>query len=736
MTKFGMSTSAARWKHIDDGRLWFGVYNVRTIMLLLLAASSALFGAWSVAIAVTALVVPYNVATMLFHRRTGRAHPLLPLDQPLAAVMVVLSIQAMYGALICILVASVTSTVGLPVRRVQAFSAVASAILGVAAFLQHDFILAALILPLLGSACSISNVISYMKNKRSASSERFENLLDGMHAFVHEADLESGEIVYCNRQITEMIGIVKTLDDVVKFIHPDDLPTIARGFAKGLKTLTPTTSELRLVVGDATYYMEQRTTFVKYRGRVRERSVLFDVSARKRIELEMAHRAFHDSLTELPNRALFLDRLEHALVRGTENGSQHAVLLLDLDNFKDVNDGMGHQVGDAMLVEIAARLNRRTSRTNTLARLGGDEFAVLLEDTTPEGALEIGRQLIDIVGMAYCNGEMTYFPRVSIGAASFPKDGTTSSELLGRADVAMYQAKRLRLGVIGFEEDMNPASAEKLAVLADFRSALTKNELEAFFQPVVNSATGKIASCEALVRWNHPTLGLLSPAAFVPTICAGGLSSDLAYWMLGQVVEQIDAWNQLGVAVPIAVNLSAVDISDAALIDWLLKELDVRSIPPALLTIELTESELLDQSAKTIDTLRRLREAGVTTAVDDFGTGYSSLVWLRDLPIRTLKIDRSFIESLFSDERSETIVPSTIQMAQALHLDIVGEGVENSETAAMLRELGCHNLQGYLFSKPVDAAAMREILMGGDYAVDGLLSAKHPSTLSANGGTK
>jgi diguanylate cyclase (GGDEF)-like protein len=736
MKRLSLDTAAARWKHIDDGRLWFGAYNVRTIMLLLLAASSALFGAPSVSIGVLALVVPYNVAAMVFHRNSGKPHPLLPLDQPLAALMVVLSIQAMYGAVICILVASVTSTVGIPVRRVQAFSVAASVILALAAIRHHDAVFAALILPLLGSACAMANVISYMKNKRSASSERFENLLDGMHAYVHEADLESGEIVYCNRQITELIGVVKKLDDVVKFIHPDDLPTIARGFAKGVKTMMPTTSELRLVVGDSTYYMEQRTTFVKYRGRVRERSVLFDVSARKRIELEMVHRAFHDSLTELPNRALFLDRLEHALVRGTENGTQHAVLLLDVDNFKDVNDGMGHQVGDAMLVEIAARLNRKTSRTNTLARLGGDEFAVLLEDTTAEGALEIGRQLIDIVGMAYCNGEMTYFPRVSIGAATFPKDGTTSSELLGRADVAMYQAKRLRLGVIGFEEDMNPASAEKLAMLADFRRALMNNELEAFFQPVVNAADGKIASCEALVRWNHPTLGLLAPAAFVPTICAGGLSSELAHWMLGQVVEQIDDWNQLGVAVPIAVNLSAIDVSDAALIEWLLRELDRRSIPPALLTIELTESELLDQSAKTIDTLKRLREAGVTTAVDDFGTGYSSLVWLRDLPIRTLKIDRSFIESLFSDERSETIVRSTIQMAQALHLDIIGEGVENSETAAMLRELGCHNLQGYLFSKPVQATMMRAILMGGDYAIDGVRSKAHASTLSANGGVK
>jgi diguanylate cyclase len=445
---------------------------------------------------------------------------------------------------------------------------------------------------------------------------------------------------------------------------------------------------------------------------------MFDVSARKRIELEMAHRAFHDSLTELPNRALFLDRLDHAIHRAETKSTQHSVLLLDLDNFKDVNDGMGHHVGDALLIEVAARLNRRTSRTDTLARLGGDEFAILLEDTNDANALTISRELIHLVGEAYLNGEMKLFPRISIGVATYPVDGTTSSELLRHADVAMYCAKRARLGAVSFKEDMDPESAHKLSVLADFRSALTNNELEAFFQPVVDSSSGKVASCEALVRWNHPKHGLLSPASFVPIVCSGGLSSDLAKWMLTEVVEQIDQWNRAGVAVPISVNMSAVDIADTELVGWLLAELKQRNIPRSLLTIELTEAELLDQSERTITTLKHLRDAGVTTAVDDFGTGYSSLVWLRDLPIGTLKIDRSFIDSMFSDERSETIVRSTIEMAKALHLNIVGEGVENEATATALRELGCHSLQGYLFSRPVGALAMKEILLSGSYAAE------------------
>jgi diguanylate cyclase (GGDEF)-like protein len=708
----------ARWKQFDDGSVWFGIYCSRTLMLICLALTSASVGARSVTLFVTLVVIPYNLTAQLLHRKHGRAHKWLPLDQPLAAICTLLAPQALVGSVIC-MVASMTDAMGLPVRRVQAFAASGTAILLVAAYVHHDYSMAAYVIPQLACSIATSNVVSYLKNKRSASSQRFESLLDGLHAFVHEADLATGEITFCNQQTIDRIGPVKNLSELLARLHPEDIEVVTRSYAKGAATLTPVTLEVRVILEDAVLHMEQRTTFAKYRGRIRVRSVLFDVSSRKRVELEMQHRAFHDSLTELPNRALFLDRLQHALDRAERTKTRHAVLLLDLDNFKDVNDGMGHQVGDELLIEVGKRLGRIARRTDTLARLGGDEFAVLLEDTTRDAALRIGQQLVDSVGQSYQNGEMSLVPRISIGVATYPLNGSTGSELLRQADMAMYHAKRHRLGVSAFDDTMNPASAQKLALIADFRSALINGQLEAYFQPVVDSETGRVSSCEALVRWNHPELGLMSPASFVPIICAGGLSGDLARWMLTEVIEQIDKWNFLNVAIPIAVNLSAVDIADSKLIDWLLRELNNRKIPTKLLTIELTESELLDQSLQTIEILKRLNDAGVTIAVDDFGTGYSSLVWLRDLPICTLKIDRSFIESMFTDERSETIVRSTIQMAQALGLQIVGEGVENNHTASALRHLGCDNLQGYLFSKPVRANEMLDILSTGGYPVDG-----------------
>jgi diguanylate cyclase (GGDEF)-like protein len=701
------------WKHFDDGRLWLGIYLIRFVVLIALGTGSALLDAPYLTLIVIFVVAPHNFAAMVYHGRNGRPHPLLPLDQILAAVCLFISPVALIGTIICVLVASVTSSLGIEVRRVRVFSAIACSIVIIASLVHGLTPMAIFGLPLFISAVALSNLISYLKHKLVSSIARFEALLDGLHAYVYEIDLDTKKVLYCNQQTVDLLGPVSEIGDLLRFVHPDDLNLVSRAMNKGMSNNSAASFEVRIIVGDSTLYMEQRMTFAVHRGRTRVRSVLFDTSARKHAELEMAHRAFHDSLTDLPNRALFLDRLEHAVARGERTKAQHSVLMLDLDNFKDVNDGMGHSAGDELLIEIGARLTRCMRRTDTLARFGGDEFAILLEDTSPEIALEMGLRLGKAVGATYSTGDMTLFPRISIGIANFPETVDSPSELLRHADMAMYHAKRLRLGVVAFHAEMDSASAEKLAVLADFRSALTNGELEAFFQPVVDSVHNKVISCEALVRWNHPRLGLLAPGAFVPIVCAGGLSSDLARWMLGQVLQQIDDWNVAGVAVPTSVNMSAVDIADTELVDWLLDEISTRKISAHLLSIELTEAELLDQSERTIITLKRLRDAGVVTAVDDFGTGYSSLVWLRDLPIGSLKIDRSFIDSMFTDERSETIVRSTIEMAKALRLNIIGEGVENVQTAEALRQLGCDSLQGYLFSRPVQAKAMKEILVNG-----------------------
>ncbi len=711
----GWTQELSRWKHHDDGRVWLSMYVTRNAMLVCLAALAAFAGAPWASVLILTTALPHALFCARSHQRTGRASQFLVMDQSLAAICALAGPKAALGSVVC-MIALGGDALGIDVRRVRTASIVASAILLVAAVLHRDPVLGAFIVPQLAASIAVANLVSYLKNKRAATSDRLESLLDGLHAYVHEADLDTGEIVYCNQHIVNRIGPIATLRDLTRHIHPDDLGQVIRSHARAAQTMSPVTSELRMIFGDDVTFMEQRTTFAEYRGRVRVRSVMFDVSARKHVELEMEHRAFHDPLTDLPNRSLFLDRLTHAIDRATREPSTHTVLLLDLDSFKDVNDSMGHQAGDKLLMEIAGRLHRSMRQTDTLARLGGDEFAVLLEDTDSPSAARIARHLIDSVGHAYSVDETTLYPRVSIGVATFPESGRTPSELLRNADAAMYHAKRLRTGVAEFHDDMHSSSVEKLAVLADFRIALEKGELEACFQPVVDAVSCRLTSCEALVRWNHPRLGRLSPAAFVPVISAGGLSGDLARWMLGVAMDQIEKWVALDQVVPIAVNMSAIDIGNDDLIGWLLDEVTRRAIRPALLTIELTEAELLDQSARTFATLDRLSSAGITITVDDFGTGYSSLVWLRDLPIRTLKIDRSFIDSMFSDERSETIIRSTIEMAKALQLNIVGEGVEDYETAVALRELGCHSLQGFHFGRAVHADELQAFFSDGDYS--------------------
>ncbi len=333
------------WKNHDDGRVWFGMYVARVAMLLSLAGSVVLVGGAGAAIIVAALVIPHSLLCAAHHRRTGKAHTWLLLDQPLAAICVVVSPQAAIASIICMVVTG-GDALGLDVKRVRIAAAIGSAVLCFAAVRHGDATLGVFVLAEFGAAVATANLVSYLKHKRVATSDRLESLLDGLHAYVHESDLETGEILYCNQHIIDRIGVITSVRDMTHHLHPDDVAPMLRSLARGVTTMAPVTLEMRVILGDDVFHMEQRTTFAEYRGRVRARSVMFDISSRKRIELEMEHRAFHDPLTDLPNRSLFHDRLTHAIERSHRTPTEHAVLLLDLDSFKDVNDGMGHQVGD------------------------------------------------------------------------------------------------------------------------------------------------------------------------------------------------------------------------------------------------------------------------------------------------------------------------------------------------------------------------------------------------------
>jgi diguanylate cyclase (GGDEF)-like protein/PAS domain S-box-containing protein len=706
--RLGAAPELHPWRRWDDGRLWPSIYLTRTLMLVVLAAASLVVDAPWVTMFVAGVVIPYNLAMQFWHRRYGRPCPFISADQILAASCTIISPKVAIGAAICLVAGTTTGSIGLRRRWAQTSLAVATIVMFAAGVYHDDLPTMAFALPTGISGVAFSNLIAYLFNKRQAAHGRYEELLDSMQAVVLEADTTTGEVVYANKMAERVFGLgthSKTSQTassaLLEVIHPDDRERVRTSITRALSTRLPITMELRLREGEGYIDMEQRTTFAEVRGRVRIRSVLFDVSSRKRVEMEMAHRAFHDALTDLPNRALLNDRIEHAIARGTRVDGEHAILLLDLDNFKDVNDALGHQSGDALLVEITRRLRSIMRSSDTLARFGGDEFVVLLEDTQLGMATEIAARISTVVGQAFDVGGSSLYPRASIGIARWPVHATSGDDLLRLADIAMYDAKRSRSGYAVYDPSMNPDAARKLALLAEFRTAIATDQLRAYFQPIVQFNTSQVISCEALVRWQHPVHGLLAPAEFLPAVASGGLSSDLARWMLTNAMERIRQLHSRGVELSVSVNLSALDLANNELVSWLIATAERHGFPIHLLTLELTETELLSYGGRAFGALERLQQAGITTAVDDFGTGYSSLVWLRDLPVRTLKIDRSFVASLCSDQRAAAIVSSTIQMARSLDLAVVAEGVEDLETAKALDGLGCTTLQGYLYGRPV-----------------------------------
>jgi len=439
-----------------------------------------------------------------------------------------------------------------------------------------------------------------------------------------------------------------------------------------------------------------------------------DITDGRRLEDQLRHQAFHDQLTGLANRALFQDRLAHRLARGGEGPGGPALLYLDLDAFKALNDSRGHAGGDAVLRDVASRLTAAVREQDTVARLGGDEFAVLLDDTLTgwEGE-DVAARLISALGTP--DGGC----RVSVGIVPVDGPNVAPTDLLRDAATAMYAAKaaggqRATL----FDPVMRVALARRSRIRLDLANAAANGELVLHYQPTVDLRTGRVRGVEALVRWNHPTLGLLPPNEFIGLAEETGDIVGLGRWVLTEACVQRRRW-QLEQSVPtrmtIAVNVSARQLEADVLVDDVRSALEAAVLDPALLVVEITESQLLDDR-EGVDQLGRLREMGVAIAVDDFGTGYSSLSYLQNLPVDILKIDRSFVQAMTGSPDSMRLVESIIAMAGALGLDIVAEGVEELEQLAALRDLACPVGQGYLWARPLlpDALTARLTELAAD----------------------
>lgn len=435
-------------------------------------------------------------------------------------------------------------------------------------------------------------------------------------------------------------------------------------------------------------------------------SVFNDVTDRKRYEAALEHQANHDSLTGLPNRNLLQDRLSHAIHQAHREGDKLAVLMLDLDQFKRVNDGLGHNVGDILIQKVAARMRDCVRESDTVARLGGDEFMILTAGVKDERSVASLAQKIlkQFERKIDINGH-EIIASASVGIAIYPRDGENGDELFRNADTAMYRAKELgRNGFQFYSSEMNNRVRERLNIEQSLREALPRGELSLWYQPKLDLTSGQVWSAEALIRWHHPHNGMISPGDFIPVAEETGLILPIGAWVIEEATRQIGQWRgQEQREVRVAINISAHQFSHGKLAEQITQTLDSLSLRPELLTIEVTETAIMTQMEVTVRQLQALRDKGVLVALDDFGTGYSSLTYLKHFPIDILKIDRSFVVDITKDAQSGAIVETIINLAHNLNMRVVAEGVETQEQLAFLQAHGCDGIQGYLFSKPLPA---------------------------------
>jgi diguanylate cyclase (GGDEF)-like protein len=431
--------------------------------------------------------------------------------------------------------------------------------------------------------------------------------------------------------------------------------------------------------------------------------------------------ATHDQLTSLANRYLFHDRLGQALAASRRNGQRMAILFIDLDNFKLVNDTLGHAVGDHLLLAIARHLTTALRESDTAARMGGDEFALLLTNLTHElDAARIAEKILDALARPLLLNDRTIHCTASIGIATVPANGDDPKELIRRADTAMYQAKKNgRNRFEFFTDQMNQVAQRRLSIESELGTALANRALEVHYQPFYDLRRGRVIGGEALLRWTHPKLGRVVPDEFLPMAEESGEITAIGEWVLMEACRQAVAWQRGGYeGFRIAVNVSPRQLQQPNFRDQVEKALMTSGLQPESLELEITESSVVRNVDGTLRALHHLKSLGVHLAVDDFGTGYSALAYLKDLPIDLLKIDRSFVASLLGDPANVTIVEAVIRMARGLNLTTVAEGVEDHDQLLLLGSLGCNRMQGFLFGRPTDADTFTQFLANPTFRLE------------------
>lgn len=555
------------------------------------------------------------------------------------------------------------------------------------------------------------------ENSLRASEERLKLAMHAGRMVAWEQDLNT-DFMTRSPNSMDLLGIGSgPLSEFLDRVHPEDRPLRGQ-FLDQINEAGVGTSEFRYILPNGeTLWLASRG---ERAGPERIVGVSFDITDRKAAEEKIWRMANHDALTGLPNRALFQQRLEQALAKARAKGTTVSLLLIDLDHFKDVNDTLGHDAGDALLRETATRLRGMVRDCDTVARFGGDEFAVIIvESPTADDAVRLANRLVENLGQPFVYGGRTFASKASIGVAAFPDHASNSKDLLKDADIALYRAKAQgRNQAVPYSPEMRSALERRLSLGDEMRKAVSGNQILPFYQPKVCLTTGQIIGFEALMRWRHSTSGILTPGFFGVVFDDHELARDMGRQLITRVASDMREWLTSGFDLGrVAVNLSSAEFNQPGLADALLGILDDQKVPPESFEVEVTETVLLARSSEAVtSTLRQLHERGVQIALDDFGTGYASLTHLKQFPVDHVKIDQSFVRDLEHDTDDEAIITAVIGLGRSLNLKITAEGVETAGQAHRLRGLGCHHAQGYFYAKPVAASEVPKLLSGFNHS--------------------